>query len=490
MPDIDEFIIVMRADDNEALEALRNLDSAAKQSRKSLEGLDKVFVEFRDDLADQDDFTIKIDPTIEGEPLVTPDVNIILNTDDSNVRDTQEVNIDIADTKFSETLDFKSVENKVSKLREEPSTNLVPNLDAIPEDQETKDEDQETTPIVPDGITPAVTIEPTVNIGEQEDDPSENILQTNNNFITNSSSVSDEEPQPPTPPTQLQSEDEQTPPDRDKVIIESLKSMVVELDKELKRPELTPEDTFTLLTARAEANRLSTDFHQESNTATTRTEFLDKQTQDKEAKSFIDDPRVSNSMKDNLTPLEIAQQLSGLDEEEKADNATRNIEDGGVSETDKRTIQRETIQNTQQDNIDNTVTETDRSFEDEPSPLDDDPRVSRSMKENLTPLEIATQLSELDMEDDDDLNVDFAKGESENTAFGINQEQLQRTNEQAQLRQAEEEDESVSIRVSDIISRLSSMNFEIADAFNGPNIMTRQMLEEEIQKIQSDREEQ
>ena len=120
MVNIDEFIIVLRADDNEALEAIRNMNAAISTTIQSIGDIDRVFVDMRDDLGEDIDIDVNIKPKVEDdvlEPAVP--IEVLFNNDDS---DPQKIDVEFDDKTISETL---SIEPSIPTAEDQPELDDV-----------------------------------------------------------------------------------------------------------------------------------------------------------------------------------------------------------------------------------------------------------------------------------------------------------------------------------------------------------------------------
>lgn len=114
MPKVDEIITVLKADDNEALEAIRKLDSTAKEARKSLEETKDVFVDIKDEVTEPIDVEVDIKPEEFGqEDQQEIPVKIVIDKEESEDEVNPIVDLDLDDIDIEKMISSE-IANKLS----------------------------------------------------------------------------------------------------------------------------------------------------------------------------------------------------------------------------------------------------------------------------------------------------------------------------------------------------------------------------------------
>lgn len=146
MPEIDEIITVLKIEDNDALEAMRKLESTAKDARTSLEKAKDILVEIKDEVADPIDIeaTVKEGEFTEDDGITIPVKLDILRPDEGDEPDVKEVTLDIADpdVKRSIKVDITRTESgdvdDIAEDEDDLDTAIPPEMDYPPEDTDTR----------------------------------------------------------------------------------------------------------------------------------------------------------------------------------------------------------------------------------------------------------------------------------------------------------------------------------------------------------------
>lgn len=130
MPEIDEIITVLKADDNEALEAIRKLDSTAKEARKSLVDTKDILVDIKDMVTEPVDMEVGIstdDMDVDAQQEIPVKVTVVREDEDEPT--SPRVGVEIPDLNIEEVISTELAETLAIATEEEKEDADSKNID-------------------------------------------------------------------------------------------------------------------------------------------------------------------------------------------------------------------------------------------------------------------------------------------------------------------------------------------------------------------------